>query len=114
LFDLNLSSGDMSNETDVTIYEGYTQKSSIAIGNRDYLKGTISCIAGTVTTSNTLSQTVDYLDDLRAFINNKRAKYLKSRKGDVWKVVTWGMSVKYMDELSEQVATITFNFFEVI
>ena len=113
-FDLNLTSQEMSNETDVTIYETYTKKPVANIGDRDYLKGNVNCIAGAVNVNNTLYQPIDYLTDLRSFINNKKPKLLKSRKGNVWKVITYGMPEKFMDELNEQVSTISFNFCEVM
>lgn len=112
-FDLNLSSNEMVNETNVVIYDTYTQKPSIAIGNKDYFKGSISCITGTINTDGTIYQPVDYLDQLRSFINNKHTKLFKSRKGNTWKVITFGMNEKFMDDVGQQPVTITFNFSEV-
>lgn len=113
-FDLNFSSNQLSNETDITIYNTFVDKPSVGIGNRNYLKGSISCIAGSIIANGTLYQPIEYLDDLRNFINNQKPKMLKSRKGDVWKVTTDSMSIKYMDDIGEQPATITFNFNGVI
>ena len=112
-FDLNLSSSELMNETNVVIYETYTQKPSVSMGNRDFIKGAISCIAGTINADGKLYQPVDYLNQLKSFINDKNVKLLKSRKGDTWKVITYGMNEKFMDEVSEQLVTITFNFSEV-
>jgi len=112
-FDFNLDSSDLSNEVDVKIYETYTKKPSVGMTDRDYLTGTISCIAGTINVDGTLYQPTDYISELRSFINNKKPKILKSRKGDVWKVVTYGMPQSFNDEVGEQITTITFNFSEV-
>jgi hypothetical protein len=113
LFDLNLSSNQIENETNVTTYETYTQKPVYSIGQRNYIRGSISCIAGEILSDGTIYQPVDYLDDLRSFINNGKTKILKSRKGHVWKVITYGMPMKFMDNIGEQVTEISFNFSEV-
>ena len=113
-FDLNLTSGELANEVNITEYETYTQKPVFAQGERDYIKGQISCIAGTINSEGNLYQPIDYLDDLRAFINSGRTKLLKSRKGHVWKVITYGMPQKMMDEVGEQPVNISFSFSEVM
>lgn len=113
-FDLNLSSQELSNEVDVTIHDTYMKKPVITIGKRDYLKGSISCIAGTINADGTLYNPIQYLEDLRSFINNGKHKTLKSRKGNVWKVITYGMPEKFFDEIGDQPVTIYFNFCEVM
>jgi len=114
-FDLNIKSGTISNETDVTTYQNYTQKPSVAQGERNYIKGEISFMAGEISAvDGTLQQTSDYLTDLRTFINNQKPKLFKSRKGDVWKILTYGLNVSYTDEIEQQPAMVSFTFCEII
>lgn len=112
-FNLNIQSGGIENVTDMAIYDGYTKYPSFSIGQRDYIKGSLSAIAGDILTNGKLYQPTDYLDDLRAFINNGKEKILKSRKGHIWNVMTTNYrEAPLSDDVQEQPYTISFDFIE--
>lgn len=111
-FDLNLSSGNIENNTDITEYETYTQYNAFSFGNRDFIRGTIKCIAGTIDMNDQLLQSVDYIENLKNFINNKSEKLLKSRKGNIWRVVTKNFQYQHLDDIADQLVEISFDFVE--
>lgn len=117
LFDLNMSSGNITSNKDLTVYnQAYTAKPAVSFSDKDYITGSINCMAGQAKVIDSLTEfyyPIDYLDDLKDFINDKSEKYLKSRRGDIWKVVTSGFGSNYIDETGEQLANIQFNFTEV-
>lgn len=113
-FDLDVKSGTLSNEVDVTTHQNYTQFPSVAQGDRNYIRGEFSCLAGAIDCgTGEIIQPSEYLETFRAFINNKRPKTFKSRKGDLWKVLTYGCNIEYMDEIQQQPATIQFSFCQI-
>lgn len=110
-FDMDLESGNIQNDTDVHEHETYTKYNAFSYGERDFIRGNIRVLAGTIKDYQ-FEQDVDFLNELRAFINNGKEKLLKSRKGDIWRVRTNNFDVKYRDKYSQQIADISFNFVE--
>jgi hypothetical protein len=80
-FNLNTQSGEIQTETDFTEYKNYTKYPGFSIGDRKYIRGTVSAIVGEITVDGKLDQTTDYLDGLRDFILNGKEKLLKNPKG---------------------------------
>jgi hypothetical protein len=114
LFELNLQSGDIKSNVDINIFDkAYTKYPSVSFSEKDYLSGSINCLAGTINADGTLYYPDDYLDNLRAFINNKKSKLLKNRRGDCWRVCTNNFNFKYEDFIPQQVANVTFDYVEV-
>lgn len=111
-FDLNLQSGDISNEIDFTEYKNYSKFPGFTFTDRDYIKVTVSAVCGSINQDGTIYQPVDYIEQLKDFINNKKEKLFKSRKGDIWRGITTNFKYKYMDEVGQQVAVVTFDFVE--
>ena len=61
-----------------------------------------------------IEQSVEYLDILRAFINNGKPKILKSRKGHVLKVITYGYEASPLNSgILQQPYIVKFNFEQV-
>lgn len=112
MFDLNIESGEINNETDMTTYQSYGKYNSYSFGNRDYVKGSVSAIGGTINVNGELVNGVDYIHNLRAFINNKKDKLLKNSHGDIFSVITSGFKYKYIDDTQEQIFTVSFSFEE--
>ena len=114
LFDLNVTTSGVTNNKDFYIYDTtYTEKPKVSYSNKDFKSGSISAIAGQLDVNGELVYPRDYLDDLKNFIDDKKKKYLKSRKGDLWIVHTSNFQFNYNDDIGDQIATITFDFTEV-
>lgn len=117
IFDLNLDSGSIASNTDMTVYDSaYTAKPAVSFSEKDYVSGSISCLAGHANVSDGSMvhyYPKDYISGLKDFINDKTEKYLKSRSGEIWKVLTSNFEWSYVDEVGEQIADIKFDFIEV-
>lgn len=114
LFDLNVSSGAIQNNSDMYVYNNmYTEKPKVSFSDKKYISGSLNAMAGAANCDGTLYYPRDYLDRLNNFINDKNPKYLKSRRGDIWVVMTNNFNYKYVDEIGEQLANISFDFVEV-
>jgi hypothetical protein len=111
-FYLNFEGGDLENVTDFTVMDNYTKYPSFNIGKRDYVKGTVSFIIGDIVYDG-LDQTVELLDNFKKFINNGKEKIFKSRKGNIWNVMTMNYKEKVLNNnLIEEIKTIEFDFIE--
>ena len=113
LFDFNLDSGDIVNDIDRSEYETFTKFNKVSRGKRDFIKGGITCLAGYINSNGNYESPITYLENMKDIINNGNIKYLKSRKGNVWAVDTYGFKYKYMDAISDQPQTISFEFMEI-
>lgn len=116
VFNLNLQSSAFANEIDYNRYDGYNKYSPFTFGDRDFLTGSVSAIlaSNNEVCGVEVEQSVEFLDQFRAFINNKKEKILKSRKGHVIRVVTTDYNSNiWLDELGEQLYRVSFNFTEV-
>lgn len=111
-FDIEVESGNIQTVINMHKYENNTKYPVVAFGNMQYEEGSLSTIPLTIN-GNDYTQTSDYLETLRSFINNGEVKILKNSKGSIWKIVTYGYSYKLMDKSIEQYATISFSFVEV-
>lgn len=93
IFDLNAQTDSIENKTNTVKYESpFSKFPAFAEGMNDYLTGGISAIVGDINTSGNLDQSVDMLEELRAFINNGKYKIYKDRKGSAFKVKTHPIS----------------------
>jgi len=112
-FDLNLNTGNISAEDDVTEYQTYGKFNTYSQGSRNFLKGTISGIVPERLSLDTdeFIQSADFVKEVQDFINNGNPKLLKTRKGDIWKVRTHSFSRSQLNEgISQQVDVISFGF----
>lgn len=114
LFDLNLKSGSNQANKAMKVYDNtYTEFPSVSFSQQDFLTGSVSCIAGVVDSNGSHVYPLDYLENLRSFINNGKKKILKNRHGDAYWVTTNGFNHEFVDEISQQIANISFNFTQV-
>ena len=113
VLDLNVSSGSITNDEDFTEYQGYGKFNSFAKGQRNFIRGSVQAIAGTIQSNSTLLQSVDYIDTLRNRIQDVSTKILKNRKGEIWKVKTHGYNASQLDDsINQQVYLVNFNFIQ--
>jgi hypothetical protein len=113
IFDLNLESGDILNETDRCEYQTFSKFNKISRGERNFIKGGINCLAGYIDVNGVYQSSIIYLASMREIINNGNTKYLKSRLGDIWAVDTFNFKYKYMDTIANQPQNISFEFIEI-
>jgi hypothetical protein len=112
-FDMAVQSSDSQYAEDLTVYDTYTQYPAFSRGQRKYLNTTITGITGTLTSDKVLTQTVDYIDELRDFIHNGNEKIFKTRKGQIYRVETRNFRFKpFNDAVSDQPLLISFDVIE--
>ncbi len=118
IFKSNAESSQIEVNDDVTISNNLRRKfPTVTFDEREYISGSLNAYVGNISIDGTKTYSVDFLETLKAFINNKKEKILKSPNGDVWKVVTHKFDWKYYDEVynmatKTQPAMISFEFVE--
>lgn len=113
-FDIENSSDSIKSNIDMKTYDNYTTYPTISFGNRNYRDSGIKTIPYSYnSTSFEYSFSLSLLDELRAFINNGLVKYLKNTKGEIFKIVTYGFSYNYNDNIPDQIYEVSFNWTEV-
>lgn len=111
-FDMEVETENIQSIIDLKQYENNTQYPAFRFGNRQYDKGVLRTIPGTIN-GNIIQQTAEDLENLKTFINNKQIKTLKNSKGQVWQVITHDFNYKFMDKTSDQIAIISFAWTQV-
>jgi hypothetical protein len=111
-FDLNLVSGAMTNDSGMTEYETFTEHNAYSFTKKSIMRCNISAVIGE-DDNGELSQTVELLDLLKAFINNGKEKIFKTRKGQMFRGVTTNyQQIPINDDLREQIYSVSFDFIE--
>jgi len=111
-FDLNLVSGAMTNDSGMTEYETFTEHNAYSFTKKSIMRCNISAVIGE-DDNGELSQTVELLDLLKAFINNEKEKIFKTRKGQMFRGVTTNyQQIPINDDLREQIYSVSFDFIE--
>jgi hypothetical protein len=111
-FDLNLVSGSMTNDSNMTEYETFTERNAYSFANKNIMRCSISAVIGEDDDGD-LSQTITLLEALKTFINNGEEKIFKTRKGQVFRGITTNYQQSPInDDLAEQIYTVSFDFIE--
>lgn len=111
-FDLDLTSGAMSNNTSFSVLENFTRYSKIQHSNSNYWTGTLTALLGNCAI--TYSDTVEKMNEIKALTTDGRTKFLKDRKGNLWKVrISAPVSEQIGDAFREQQVSVTLNWMEV-
>lgn len=114
LFDTMLTSNGFDQNIDKYIMENFTQFPKISSGKKNYLSSSITAFL-----SNVDPKTGKYIDTVEQynkfidFIAKPTPKLLRDRKGNGWVVSTTGNSLQYIDESSEQITRVSFNFVQL-
>jgi len=112
-FDLNVTSGANEYAEDVTFYDGFGKYPAKTIGQRKYLKTSVSAICATVDINGQLLQSVEYMNSLRDFITNGKSKIYKTRKGSIHRVFTHNYKEPiWNDAIGQQIQVVTFDIVE--
>jgi len=115
-FDINGEIGTTNALDDQTVYNTFNRYNTISIGNRNALVGTISGIVPETLTYCTdgFIQSSDFIDTVQDFVNNGNAKLLKTRKGDIYKVITRNFRKSQLEnKIQEQISVVSFDFEEI-
>lgn len=100
LFDINNKSGDISVKRGMNFYENYSQYKAVRFDDRNYSEGSFETLPYELSnTSNDVDTTLEILEEIVAFINDKQIKILRNSKGNLWKVVTYDCSYQLMDNI---------------
>lgn len=112
-FDLNLQPSGFTINQGLTQIETMNRFNTFIQDNKNFKSGSISAILSEELTETTLKQTPSFLDEFQDFIGNGRSKILKSRKGDMLKVMTSGFQRSLLsNSIDDQIEVISFNFTE--
>lgn len=116
-FDINVESGSINAESDQTEYETFNQFNTYSQGKRNFIRGNIKGIVPESLPINGTTQMIqspEFIQTLQDFINNGKRKLLKSRKGDMWYVMTTDFSREQLsDSIQDQIDVVSFSFSEV-
>lgn len=100
MFDLNLTTSDVTTEVDITTYKGFSKYSGYTVGDRNYFKASVTSYAGLLEGEDgSFTSDISYIDDLKAFINNGKEKLFKFKSGQMLKVKTMNFKYKYTDDI---------------
>jgi len=114
-FNLNSNIGNMSAEDDKTSYKTFNKFNTISIGDKNTLKGNISGVVNSNETyCNGIMQSSDFIETIQDFVNNKSSKILKTKKGDIFNIVTSNFSrSQFLQQSKEQLDIISFDFEQI-
>lgn len=116
-FNLNISSGGVTQNVNNTTYSNFTRFPKVSSGKLNYASGSLTCLLGNIQKSN--NGNIEYvegaslLDEWNKFCANGDIKLMKDRKGNAMLVMITGTSSQLDDVLQEQVNTITFSWTQV-
>ena len=111
-FDLDVSSGSMSNNTSFNELQNFTKYAKIQNSFSNYWSGTLSAYVGNC--ANTYEDTVAQMEELKSLSTDGKDKFLKDRKGNFWKVrLNSAVSQKINDEYVEQAVVVTLGWMEI-
>ena len=111
-FDLDVSSGSMSNNTTFNELQNFTRYAKVQNSQSNYWSGTLSAFIGNCGV--TYKDTVERMEELKSLTTDNRDKFLKDRKGNMWKVrLNSAVSEKITDEYIEQAVVVTLGWMEV-
>jgi len=111
-FDLDVSSGSMSNNTTFNELQNFTKYAKVQNSPSNYWSGTLSAFIGNC--GLIYKDTVDQMNELKSLTTDNRDKFLKDRKGNMWKVrLNSAVSEKMTDEYVEQAVVVTLGWMEI-
>lgn len=114
LFDTMLTSNGFDQNIDKYIMENFTQFPKISSGKKNYLSSSITAFLSNVDPkTGKYVDTVEQYNKFIDFIAKPTPKLLRDRKGNGWVVSTTGNSLQYIDESSEQITRVSFNFVQL-
>jgi hypothetical protein len=112
MLDLDVNFDGYQVEEDITEHPTYLQFNAFSKGQRQFVRGTLSAIAGEISSSTgELLQPSEYITTLQDRIQDISTKILKSRKGEIYKVKTHGFKATPVNNgIMSQPYIVQFNF----
>lgn len=113
-FDVNINSGTITTEDSVTEYQNFGKYNTFNFGERKFDRGTLRFTYAPNICQCDYSQSISEVEALKAFITNGKEKILKTRKGEVYRVVTFGFQRNQLnDAIGAQPYDASFSWAEV-
>ena len=116
LFGKNLESGSVSNNNKPNVLQNFTRYPLVQVSPANYQSGTLQSLIGTIDYAggqNQYSDTVDLKEAIFALSTSANILFLKSRKGDLWRIRPSGeILMDTMDNTREQAQTVRFPWVE--
>ena len=111
-FDLDVTSNQMTNNTSYSVLTNFTPYAKIQSSYSNYWTGTLTALLGNC--GITYQDTVEQMNQIKALANDNRDKFLKDRKGNIWKVrLSAPVGEQVTDAYVEQAVTVTLTWSEV-
>lgn len=111
-FDLDVSSGQIINNTATSILYNFTQYAKLQVSNTNYWSGQLSALIGNC--GITYRDTVEQMNAIKALSNDGKDKFLKDRKGNFWKVrISNPVQEQINDIYVEQAVKVTLTWMEI-
>lgn len=111
-FDLNVTSNQMTNNTSYSMLTNFTPYAKVQASYSNYWTGTLTALLGNC--GITYQDTVEQMNQIKALANDNRDKFLKDRKGNIWKVrLSAPVGEQVTDAYVEQAVTVTLIWSEV-
>lgn len=111
-FDLDVSTGSMNNNTSFNELQNFTKYAKIQNSTSNYWSGTLSAFIGNCAV--TYKDTVEQMEELKSLSTDGKDKFLKDRKGNLWKVrLNSAVSQNITDEYVEQAVVVTLGWAEI-
>lgn len=112
LFNSNLTSSALEQNMNKYVIENFTQFPKVTSGEKNYLTGTITALLNNPV-GGQYFDTVEKYNNFIDFIADENPKLLRDRKGNGWIVATINNNMQYVDESSEQITQVSFEFTQV-
>jgi hypothetical protein len=113
-FTMENDSDEIKVVSDYKKYDTYNTYPTFRWGNRLYKESALKTIPyNYITLTGQYEITVALMEAIKAFINDKNVKVLRTPSGETLYVCTYDFSYKYMDKIAEQPFEIKFSFTEV-
>ena len=113
-FDINFSGGDKIYTQKFTEHKTNNKVNAFTKGNSFFIEGSINAIISKDNLRTDSQYTNDDLLSLSEFISSDRPKILKSRRGEIFNIFTYGYQETLLNPaLSQNIYTSSFNFKEV-
>lgn len=115
VFQGNVASGSISNNSNSTVLNNFTKYPKIIKGTTNYKSGVLKSLIGYVDyTENTYTESAGLRDALMALSTSNERMFLKNRAGDIWEVsVHSAIAMETLDTSSWQPNTISLPWAEI-
>ena len=114
-FELNLQSGDMNNNTQVSIVQNFTKYPTVQYGSSNYWSGSLTSLCGFIASNGVdYVQNVNMINELKEIASDTRKKFLKDMDGNLWEVdVSAPINITTEHTATCNVKTLNFSWIEV-